>query len=290
MATAATDIQTTIDFIADLSFYEEGKPYFLHPSVSANLDVDQIKTTNVQWNTTGVTVQSMRDRPEVSLERTGFCYVQHESRYFPGPDASADTVANYSRECEDLLRSLFDAEFVRCYDYKMRKSSPMALESYDPDDPLLVEQVAVGAHDISIDTVPRLLKEVLNEEQLSRFFQPGYRFRMINTWRSILPECQDRPLAMCDYTSIDPTDLVATDRIYPMWNQEIYSLKHSKNQRWFWLPKQRSDEPFLFMTYDSRSGSNARYCPHVSAENPLAEADAPPRESVETRNLVISKM
>ena len=162
MATAATDIQTTIDFIADLSLYEEEKPYFLHPSASVNLDVDQIKTTNVQWNTTGVTVQSMRDRPEVSLERTGFCYVQHESRYFPGPDPSADTVGNYRRECEDLLRSLFDAEFVRCYDYKvgwliiipcqpqlsnqMRKISPMTLESYDPDDPLLVEHVAVGAH------------------------------------------------------------------------------------------------------------------------------------------------
>ncbi|KAM0438442.1 hypothetical protein ACHAPT_001191 [Fusarium lateritium] len=161
-----------IDFIADLPRYREEKPYFLHPSASANLDVDQIKTTNVQWNTTDVTVQSIRGRPEASLERTGFCYVQHESRYFPGPDVSADTVANYSKECEDLLRSLFDAEFVHCYDYKvgwfitilcqprlnnqMRKNSPMTLGSYDPDDPLLVEQVAAGAHVGSYSTLNSL--------------------------------------------------------------------------------------------------------------------------------------
>lgn len=28
----------------------------------------------------------------------------------------------------------------------MRKNAPMAIENYDPSDPLLVEQVAVGAH------------------------------------------------------------------------------------------------------------------------------------------------
>ncbi|KAM5350376.1 hypothetical protein ACJ41O_006881 [Fusarium nematophilum] len=221
MAQTEADIQTTIDFIADLPLYDEEKPYLLHPSASAKVDVDQIKTTNVEWNKTGVTVRSMRNKPDISLEKNGFCHVQHESKYLPGPGMGADAVANYRRETEDLMRSLFNAEFVHCYDY-------------------------------------RLLKEILNEEQLARFFQPGYRFRLINTWRSILPECQDRPLAMCDFASIDPSDLVTTDEIYPTWNQEIYHLKYNKDQRWYWLPNQRANEPFLFMTFDSHSGSNAR--------------------------------
>ncbi|KAM5361676.1 hypothetical protein ACJZ2D_012953 [Fusarium nematophilum] len=290
MAQTEADIQTTIDFIADLPLYDEEKPYLLHPSASAKVDVDQIKTTNVEWNKTGVTVRSMRNKPDISLEKNGFCHVQHESKYLPGPGMGADAVANYRRETEDLMRSLFNAEFVHCYDYRIRRNSPMTLESYDPDDPMLVEQVAIGAHDLSLDTVPQLLKEILNEEQLARFFQPGYRFRLINTWRSILPECQDRPLAMCDFASIDPSDLVTTDEIYPTWNQEIYHLKYNKDQRWYWLPNQRANEPFLFMTFDSHSGSNARYCPHISVDNPLAGPDAPPRESVETRNLVISRL
>ncbi|KAK1999208.1 hypothetical protein LX36DRAFT_490465 [Colletotrichum falcatum] len=144
--------------------------------------------------------------------------------------------------------------------------------------------------DITLDTVPRLVKPLLDEEQLLTFFKPGYRFRLINIWRSLLPECQDRPLALCDYRSVDPEDLVATDRVYPGRNQEIYHLKYNARQRWYWLPKQRRDEPLLFLTYDSKSGTNARYCPHVSVHNTLAPPNAPPRQSVETRNLVITKL
>jgi hypothetical protein len=33
--------------------------------------------------------------------------------------------------------------------------------------------------DISLETVPDLLKQVLNEEQQERYLQPGYRFRLI---------------------------------------------------------------------------------------------------------------
>ncbi|KAI0139027.1 hypothetical protein F4776DRAFT_617774 [Hypoxylon sp. NC0597] len=291
MVSTSTDIQTTIDFIADLPIYGEEKPFFLHPSASVDVDIDDIKTTNVEWDTQPVTVYSMRNKDNISLEKTGFCYVEHESKYIPNLGVDADIITEYRKESEELLRSLFNAEFVHCYDCKIRKNTPMTLEKYDPSDPFLVEEVAVGAHvDISLDTIPRLLKNVLNEDQLATFFRPGYRFRLINTWRSILPECEDRPLALCDYSSTDANDLVATDRVYPKWNQEIYYLKYNKNQRWYWLPNQRSNEPFLFMTYDSHSGSNARYCPHVSIENPMALSHAPPRESIETRNLVITKI
>ncbi|KAI1410378.1 hypothetical protein F5Y13DRAFT_192240 [Hypoxylon sp. FL1857] len=290
MISTGADIQTTIDFIADLPIYKEEKPFFLHPSGSVDVDIDDINTTNVEWDTQSVTVHSMRNKDDVGLEKTGFCYIEHDSKYIPSAGMNTELVEKYRKEGEDLLQSLFNAELVHCYDHKIRKNVPMTLEKYDPSDPLLVEEVAVGAHDISLDTVPRLLKNVLSEDQLATFFRPGYRFRLINTWRSILPECEDRPLAMCDYSSIDANDLIATDRVYPKWNQEIYYLKHNKNQRWYWLPNQRSNELFLFLTYDSHSGPNARYCPHVSVDNPLASSQAPPRESVETRNLVITKI
>jgi hypothetical protein len=81
-------------------------------------------------------------------------------------------------------------------------------------------------------------------------------------WRSVLLECQDRPLALCDFTSIDANDLVATDRVYPTIIQETYHVKYNQQQRWYWLPRQRSDEPFLFVTYDSQAGSNARCQAH----------------------------
>ncbi|KAI1458142.1 hypothetical protein F4805DRAFT_425682 [Annulohypoxylon moriforme] len=291
MSLMGVDIETHIDFIADLPAYREEKPFFLHPSASEDVNLDEIKTSNVEWDTKPVTVHSMRNREDITLEKNGFCYIKHESKNIPDLGTSTEVLADYRKESEDLLQSFLDAEFVHCYDCKMRKNAPMTLESFDPSDPLLIEQVAVGAHvDISLDTVPRLLKSILNEEQLETFFKPGYRFRLINTWRSILPQCEDRPLAMCDFTTIDANDLIATDRVYPKWNQEIYYLKYNKDQQWYWLPNQRSNEPFLFMTYDSHAGPNARYCPHVSIESPIATPQAPPRESVETRNLVITKL
>ncbi|KAI1387824.1 uncharacterized protein F4822DRAFT_407709 [Hypoxylon trugodes] len=291
MTSAGASIQTTIDFIADLPAHGEEKPFFLHPSASIDVELDEIRTTNVEWDTKPVTAYSMRDNADISLERSGFCYIEHDSEFISSLGMDTNLIRKYRKEGEDLLRSMFKAEFVHCYDCKIRKNAPMTLENYDPKDPLLVEQAAVGAHVyISLDTVPRLLKSILNEEQMQTFFQPGYRFRLINTWRSTLAVCEDRPLAMCDYTSIDVDDLVATDRIYPNWSQEIYYLKHNEQQRWYWLPNQRSNELFLFMTFDSHSGSNARYCPHVSVENPMATPQAPPRESVETRNLIITKL
>ncbi|KAI0115619.1 hypothetical protein GGR51DRAFT_503581 [Nemania sp. FL0031] len=291
MNTSTKDIQTKIDFIADLPLYAVEKPFFLHASAYVNLDLDKIQTSNVQWDPREVTVYSMRDKANLSLESNGFCYVKHESIYAQKLGLGADMVKNYRTETEEFLKGLYKAEFVHGYDYKMRKNAPMTLQKYDPQDPLLVEAAAVGAHvDISLDTVPELVKSVLNEEDQQRFFQPGYRFRLINTWRSILPECEDRPLALCDYSSINANDLVPTERVYPTRIQEIYHLKYNKKQQWYWLPNQLSSEPFLFLTYDSHSGSNARYCPHISVDNPLARPEAPPRLSVETRNLVITRV
>ncbi|KAI0377690.1 hypothetical protein F5Y04DRAFT_263477 [Hypomontagnella monticulosa] len=291
MIPAGADVQTTVDFIADHPSYGDEKPFFLHPSACVDIDRTEIKTTNVEWDTRPVTIYDMRNRENISLGKSGFCYIEHESKYIPNLDIDEEVIKKYRCESEDMLQSYLKAEFVRCYDFKIRRNAPMILDSYDPSDPLFVEQAAVGAHvDISLDTVPRLLKSILNEEQLETFFQPGYRFRLVNTWRSTLPECEDRPLALCDYSSIDASDLIATDRVYPKWSQEIYYLKYNKDQQWYWLPNQRSSEPFLFLTYDSHSGPNARYCPHVSVENPLASSKAPPRESVETRNLVITKL
>jgi hypothetical protein len=74
----------------------------------------------------------------------------------------------------------------------------------------------------------------------------------------------------------------------------------------YWLSGQTSKEPFVFVMYDTKGGEHARceemarslsrpytdlptVCPHVSFNNPIALDDAPPRQSVETRSIVITK-
>ena len=190
MASANTNIETFIDFIADLRLYEEEKPYFLHPSASA-VNPEAIVTTNVEWDKKRVTVRSMRDKGSISLEENGFCYVEHQSRCIPGTGVDSDGVKRYCKEGEEMLQSLVNAEFVRCYDYKvrdfssftredllpanrsfkMRKNVPMTKEAYDPDDQFLVEAAAIGAHGKTSRSSSLLLQP--NISQLVRDFDYG---------------------------------------------------------------------------------------------------------------------
>lgn len=125
-----------------------------------------------------------------------------------------------------------------------------------------------------------MLRDLVKENpELDGYLRPGYRVRLINLrtlssfslvmmefadfcpysiWQFVLPECEDRTLALCDFMSIDVSDLIPTDRVYLTHSQGIYHLKYNEAQRWFWLPRQRSEEPFLFMTCDSKSAPVAR--------------------------------
>ncbi|KIM96915.1 hypothetical protein OIDMADRAFT_20682 [Oidiodendron maius Zn] len=130
----------------------------------------------------------------------------------------------------------------------------------------------------------------MTEDDKQKFLKPGYRIRIINTWRTLVPVLEDRPLALCDSRSVDPEDLVATDRIIPDRVGEVYYLTYNPNHKWFWLEKQTPSEPFAFVMYDTKAGSHARYCPHISFVNPRAPEGAVPRESIETRSIVITKV
>ena len=79
-----------------------------------------------------------------------------------------------------------------------------------------------------------------------------------STWRSLIPKLEDRPLAFCEYRSIDPDDLVEADRVLPDRVGEVYYLRYHPEQRWYWLEHQDLDEVFMFMMYDSAEGDQAR--------------------------------
>lgn len=63
--------------------------------------------------------------------------------------------------------------------------------------------------------------------------KPGYRFRIVNTWRSLLPIVEDRPLALCDSRSVASEDLAAADRIVPDMVGEVYYLTYNPNHKWY---------------------------------------------------------
>jgi hypothetical protein len=113
------------------------------------------------------------------------------------------------------------------------------------------------------------------------------RFAIVNIWRPIKGPVLDAPLALCDARTVAALHLVAADVHYATRTGEIYLVKHSAHHRWFYFSGMQPAEALVFKQYDSQRRGVARFVPHAAFDHPEAPPDAPPRESIETRCLVL---
>ena len=81
--------------------------------------------------------------------------------------------------------------------------------------------------------------------------------------------------------------LIATDQIFPDRVGEIYNLAHAPSQRWYYAPQMTEDEVLLIKGCDSLDDGLARFTPHSAFSFPETREDAPARESIEVRTLVV---
>ncbi|KAI7786144.1 hypothetical protein LA080_004528 [Diaporthe eres] len=220
------------------------------------------------------------------IEECGFQYFQHKTAVnsLPGLHGDGPTqedVDTYKVETEVVLKDFFQAAHVQ-----IRENVSYERDEIDLRDPLLREGPAVGAHTDVIERAgPEMIRNHLSPEDCAKFHNPNYRFRIVNTWRSLNPICEDSPLAFCDYRSVEPQDLIPSDGIIPERAGEVYYLFHNKRQRWRWLSEQTPNDLAVFVLYDDKPGDQAK-----SFVNLACRPDAPPRRSVETRSIIISPM
>ncbi|KAE9379413.1 hypothetical protein N431DRAFT_397764 [Stipitochalara longipes BDJ] len=283
-------VQANIEYLQKLPLYDEEKPYWCFLPPSEGFDPDAQRVDNLEFEDyPEIQIEDIREFKEApKIGISGFEVLSHQSKF--SRFDQADDVFQYVSETEELLRERMDAVYVKCYDSRLRKNVMFQRTQLDLNDPLLTEGPARGAHnDITYSSGPIVINRYLPEDVQKKFLRPGYRIRIVNTWRTLNPVLEDRPLALCDSRSVDPDDLVAADRIIPAHVGEVYYLTHNPNHRWFWLARQTPREPFAFVMYDTKAGNHARFCPHVSFVNPLASEGAAPRESIETRSIVITK-
>ncbi|MEM8564737.1 MAG: CmcJ/NvfI family oxidoreductase, partial [Pseudomonadota bacterium] len=125
-----------------------------------------------------------------------------------------------------------------------------------------------------------LVGEKIAEPRLQR------RYAIINVWRSIRGIVFNSPLACCDASSISPRDLIASERRAKERIGELELVSFNPEHRWYYFPEMTLAEALLLKTYDSSQAGHARCAIHSAFNNPLAPADAPPRESLESRLLV----
>ena len=113
------------------------------------------------------------------------------------------------------------------------------------------------------------------------------RFSIVNIWRSIKGPVLDTPLAVCDARTLVVSDLVASDVRYPNRTGEIYLSTYSPLHRWSYFSAMDKHEALIFKQFDSQVSGVSRHVLHAAFDHPKTPPDAPLRESVELRCLVI---
>lgn len=113
------------------------------------------------------------------------------------------------------------------------------------------------------------------------------RYAIVNIWRSIRGPVLDTPLAVCDARSVVASDLVESEVRYPRRVGEIYHALHSPRHRWSYFSGMDRHEALVFKQYDSQLSGAARFVLHTAFDLPRIPEDAPLRESIELRCLVV---
>ncbi|MBV8458274.1 MAG: hypothetical protein JO122_16860 [Acetobacteraceae bacterium] len=131
------------------------------------------------------------------------------------------------------------------------------------------------------------MRDLLGETEAKRLADAGARIIHINVWRPIRGPVERSPLAVADGSSVRFEDLIATDQVFPDRVGEIYHLAYHPLQHWYYAPRMMPDEAVLIKGWDSLEDGRTRFAPHGAFELPDTPANAPVRESIEVRTLVV---
>ncbi len=219
---------------------------------------------------------------DLSLDEEGFELLTEPTavRDFYDDDAVGHY---YHDEIETLLRSRLGADRVVVFDATRRSDGGGGAANPDgkrgPAGQLHVDYTEKSG--------PQRAKDVLGEEEYERLIASGARIVQVNVWRPIKGPVQRSPLALADAASVRKGDLVATDQIFPDRIGEIYNVAQSPTQRWYYAPHMTPDEVLLIKGWDSLDDGRARFTPHGAFNPPEVDDDAPARESIEIRTIVI---
>ena len=115
--------------------------------------------------------------------------------------------------------------------------------------------------------------------------RPRGRLLGINTWRSISPPPQDRPLALLDRRTLDPADFVPAVINAPNAKLNALQASYSPRHRFCWWPDMTPDEVLVFLQYEQGRAQPSSVM-HTAFSDPRCPAGTPPRQSIEARAYV----
>jgi hypothetical protein len=228
-----------------------------------------------------VTIHNGRARAgSFSLDRQGFMLTDHSSAVVDFYDG--DQIATvYENEVKALVLNATGCTRVEIFDHTRRAASLDVQKAR-----LIREPASIIHNDYTARSGPQRLRDHFADAPDEAESLLTRRFAIVNVWRSIQGPVLTAPLALCDASSVAPEDLVSVERQAKDRIGEIQQAVYTPAHEWYYFPEMTMDEAVLIKTYDSATDGRARFTIHTSFDDPSAAADAPPRESLETRCFV----
>ncbi|WP_170516024.1 CmcJ/NvfI family oxidoreductase [Ruegeria atlantica] len=177
----------------------------------------------------------------------------------------------YDAELTGMLLDRLGAREVVVFDHTVRT-----------DDPSATRKPARNVHsDYSKDGAEQRLVDLLGAEVASEWAQGHFAF--VNVWRPVEHPINSAPLGFVLPSSVDPSDWILLDLIYPDRKGQIMGLVGNPDHEWVYLSKMTPDEVAFFNIYDSQGLPSVAHSALDMIEDPNVTTI---RKSIESRTLV----
>ena len=238
-------------------------------------------------------IHNARSVDGLNLAASGFELLQHKSSVIDFMD-NEEVMRVYYEECKQLAKKITGASIAYTFDHLIREPGRQISGGGTDGETYITGEESGGGYigfahmDYTENTTWTDYLAVHNQ------IPPDAPSRIVslNFWRGLSSTVDDYPLAVCDGRTVKETDLYETHvfgygaKSYS-WHDvgiETYSVKYSQDHRWYYYPQMRPEEVLVIKAFDS-DGVVGSACPHCAFLNPLVQADAPPRRSIELRVL-----
>lgn len=274
----------------------------------SKVDVDQTSFERKQVKREVVDIRSAASLKAFDVDLSGFDVFRSPAKETQFTDDSAVRDGYYA-EVEALLKERIpDIKKVVIFDHTIRRR-----EKSSPRQP--VQQVHVDQTPGAAEARVRRHTDPSETEELLKG-----RYQIINVWRPIGNPASDFPLAVIDYRSTKPEDMIKVDLLYPNREDnddddrgkevlpdeatlkstegysvkgETYSVAPNDKHTFYYAKDMTPEEVMLIKCFDSKSEVHeggkhgiAGYTPHTAFVDPNTPKDAPGRQSIEVRCLV----
>ena len=223
-----------------------------------------------------VTIHNGRQAKDFVLERHGFRFVRHTTKVddFYNEDQIRRV---YYPEMEALIKAESGARRVVVFDHTLRTADDELRESKQ------IREVVRRVHnDYTEWSAPQRVRDILPDEAEDLLQR---RFAIIQVWRPINYPVETFPLALADAQTLSPQDMIVSERRAPGRIGQTYAIKYNPAHKWYWFPRMRREEAYVFKVFDSMKDGRARWTAHTAFEDPTTPPHARPRESIEIRTM-----